>query len=183
VERIVKSTVAATFIIWSILIAVGVGGYMSWLGQTKGDFLLNYAEDSKPILFCRILLAISIYFVLPVAAMPTSASMSQLLARLAGGRRQERSGGARPVSATVVMVCCTMIAMAFTDVAKLIGIFGGFVATLIMFWFPAVIYRKVLYPVQPKSMRRVIMTVLVVCGCCGFASAFVNAWMMVTGQQ
>lgn len=178
VPRIVKSTLAATLIVWTILVAVGVGGYVSWLGETQGDFILNYPQDSGSICLCRILLAFSIYFVIPVAANPTSASLSQLLTRLAGGQRSQRSGS-RPVSATVVMICCTVIAIAFTDVAQLIGVFAGFIATSIMFWFPAIIYKRVLWPVQPRCMRVVIVAILLCCGCCGTASACVNAYLMI----
>jgi amino acid permease len=178
VARIVKSTLTATLVVWAILVAVGVGGYTSWLGDTKGDFILNYPQDSASICLCRILLSFGIAAVIPVAANPTSASLSQLLTRLAGGQRSER-GGSRPVSATVVMICCTLIAIAFTDVAKLIGVFAGFIATSIMFWFPAVIYVRILWPVQPRFMRAIVVAILLGCGCCGTASACVNAYLML----
>merc|ERR1719223_974327 len=110
VQRIIKATVNGQFLIWLLLACLGIGGYLSWGSATKGDFLLNYPQDRPEIWMCRLMLAIIVYCVLPVATLPTAKSVAQLLLSAIGSNRQV-SGMLHAVSATLVLSFCTATAL------------------------------------------------------------------------
>lgn len=152
IARIVKATVNANLLVWFLLCCIGVGGYVSWAGATQGDFLLNYPQDRPEIWVCRLMLALLVYFVLPVSILPTAKSCGQLALRVVGSE-QEVGPKTHAASATILLASCTGIALRVRDVASVLGLLGGLLASSIMFVFPAIIYRFLLWPTQPRYFR------------------------------
>jgi len=170
VARIVKTTVNANLAVWALLASMGMGGYMSWAGLTKGDFLLNYPDGRPEIWICRIMLSLVVYLVLPVSILPTAKSGAQLILRLCGHRTAEISGKAHAMSATLLLCGCTTIALLVSDVAAVIGVLGGVLASSLMFWFPALVFWKLLWPTQPRFARGPALAAIVFFGVTGFSS-------------
>jgi amino acid permease len=172
VQRIIKATVNGQCIIWLLLASLGIGGYLSWGSATKGDFLLNYPQGRPEIWTCRLMLAIIVYCVLPLATLPTAKSIAQLLLAAVGSRRQV-SPTLHAVSATLVLALCTATALKVSDVASVIGVVGGLLASSLCFWFPAIIFRKLLWPIQPMIFRWPVLLVILFLG----ASCWVSVAM------
>jgi len=173
VQRIIKATVNGQFLIWLLLACLGIGGYLSWGSATKGDFLLNYPQDRPEIWMCRLMLAIIVYCVLPVATLPTAKSVAQLLLSAIGSNRQI-SPTLHAVSATLVLALCTATAFKVSDVASVIGIVGGLLASSLTFWFPAIIFWKLLWPMQPKIFRWPVFLMIIFLGVCCWVSVAVG---------
>lgn len=163
VRRIIKATVNGQFLIMVLLASLGIGGYLSWGSATKGDFLLNYPQDRPEIWTCRLMLAIIVYCVLPVATLPTAKSVAQLLLSAMGSKRQV-SGMLHAVSATLVLALCTATALKVSNVASVVGVLGGLIASSLCFWFPAIIFWKLLWPMQPKMFRWPVLLVMLFLG-------------------
>jgi len=174
ISRIVKATVNGNLLVWALLSALGVGGYVSWASATKGDFLLNYPEGRPEIWFCRLMLALIVYLVLPVALLPTAKSGAQLLLAAAGASRGEVGPRVHRLSATLLLTFCTFIAAKVSNVASVIGLLGGLLASSLMFWFPAVVYRLLLWPTQPHIFRGPVLSSIVLFGSLGWASVAIN---------
>jgi len=174
--RIVKATVNANAISWTLFMAIGIGGYLSWGAATQGDFLLNYPQDSWAIWSCRVMLAVIVYTVIPLALSPTSRSFGQLLGKACGKSGPEwPTPTAHAMIATSLLCLCMGIASAVSNVATLMSILGGLFATALMFWFPALIFWHMLYPMQSYVVRAAVLGVLVFFGTCGFASVCMTA--------
>jgi len=152
VARIVKATVNGNLIVWALLSALGVGGYVSWGVVTQGDFLLNYPEGRPEIWFCRVLLSIIVFLVLPVALFPTAKSGAQLFISLFS-KNTEVSPVVQAGASTTLLVVCCLVAIQVTDVAFVVGILGGLFASALMFGFPAIVFRNLLWPTMPKLFR------------------------------
>merc|ERR1712051_375276 len=167
IQRIVKSTVNGNMLVLMLLASLGMGGYVSWAGVTQGDFLLNYPEGRPEIWLCRVMLAV---IVLPVALLPTAKSGAQLILSTFWGEDAEVGPRVHAFSATILLAACTVIALEVADVAAVIGILGGLFASSLIFWFPAVVFRLLLWPTQPALFRGPVLTALVVFGCISWAS-------------
>eukprot|EP00931_Biecheleriopsis_adriatica_P073065 TRINITY_DN47425_c0_g1_i1.p1 TRINITY_DN47425_c0_g1~~TRINITY_DN47425_c0_g1_i1.p1 ORF type:complete len:516 (-),score=60.88 TRINITY_DN47425_c0_g1_i1:22-1338(-) len=173
VARIVKATFNANFLVFLLLASMGIGGYLSWGSQTQGDFIKSYAAINSGIWVCRLMLAVTQYFVIPVALLPASKSLAQLVLSIGSASGQERqiSRSLHILSATACMVLCAATATATDDVGLVISILGGVFATSVMFWFPALIYWIGLWPTQPPFCRYLVLGSMVCFGMCGFISA------------
>lgn len=153
IARIVKATVNGNILVLVLLASLGIGGYASWGSLTKGDFLLNYPNGLPEIWCCRLMLAIIVYLVLPVALLPTAQSGSRMLLSLVSGRRREVSPTVHAISATTLLCACTLVALKVSNVASVIGVLGGLLAASLMFTFPAIAFRCLLWPTMPRSFR------------------------------
>merc|ERR1712127_914267 len=98
------------------------------------------------------MLALLVYLVLPVALLPTAKSCAHLALSAVGGG-QEIGPKAHAVTATLLLALCAGIALRVKDVASVIGVLGGLLASSIMFLFPALIFRRLLWPTQPRYFR------------------------------
>lgn len=176
IARIVKATVNGNLIVWVLLVSLGVSGYLTWGSATMGNFIKNYPSTDAGIWCCRVMLSLICYFVLPVALLPTSKSLAQLLLQLGGrtGPRRTVGRGLHITSATCLLVGCTGLALIFKDVTVVIGILGGVIASSLMFWFPALVFWKLLWPVQPTCFRLPVLLAMLFFGICGWASVVAN---------
>lgn len=173
VFRIVKVATYCNSCCWALYILIGVGGYLSFQAFVQGDFLLNYPVDSTSILCCRVMMAAVCYVGVPMNSAACVQALQKMLTA-AIQRNPEPHVEERPflfaVLATAVLAASTVGAVFLKDVAKVIGIVGGSLTTLQMFWLPALIYYRLLYPTQPKFFRKVVMSSMIVAGITGFAS-------------
>lgn len=173
VARIVKVATYTNVCCWALYLLIGVGGYMSFTAAVQGDFLTNYPDGSKSILCCRVMMAVVCYVGIP---MNSSACVQALKKLLTAAVRQDPEPPVeeRPflfgLLATVVLAVATTLAIHLTDVAKVISVVGGSLTTLQMFWIPAFIYWKLLYPSQPPIFRKCVMIAMVLAGTAGFSS-------------
>jgi amino acid permease len=178
IRRIVKSTVNANLIVWILLALVGVVGYLSFGSGTKGNFLVNYGTGpGQPSIWCcRVLMGLGVFFVIPVALLPVTRSLGQLLQKARGDINANRpiSPTMHKACATALLVCITCLGVAVSKVEVLVNIVGGLFATALMFWFPAIIFWRLLWPMQPRCARVVVIVLFVFLGTCGLSSVVVG---------
>lgn len=176
IDRIVKGTVHGNALVGLLLLALGLFGYLSWGKTTKGDFILNYPADDTGIWICRVMLSFVVYFVLPVALLPTSKSCAQIILQAFGGGDSQTplSRSLHISSSTILLVGCTGLAITFEDVSDVIGVLGGFLASSLMFWFPALVFWKLLWRVQPRFLRYPVLSIMLVFGISCWASVIVS---------
>mmetsp|Transcript_54883 Transcript_54883/g.101565 ORF Transcript_54883/g.101565 Transcript_54883/m.101565 type:complete len:375 (+) Transcript_54883:117-1241(+) len=170
IARIVKVTVNANFMVLLLFLAIGTAGYWSFGGATCGDFLLNYPDGRSEIWACRLMLGIIVFIGLPVCMLPTAKSVSQLILRAFGGEVTSAAGKMHKLCATVLLIGTTSVALIVEDVASVIGPLGGLLATSLMFWFPAIVFRKLLWPTQPQYIRTLLFLAMLSFGVLGWSS-------------
>jgi amino acid permease len=172
IARVVKATVYGNMMVWVVLVLLGVGGYVTWGSATHGNFITNYPSSDKIMWSCRVMLALACYLVLPVALFPTSKSCAQLVLQVRGRSEPTRTVGRvlHISTATLLLAIITTLAIAITDVTVVLGVLGGVIASSLMFWFPALVYWKFLWPTQPRCVRLPILLSLLFLGICGWAS-------------
>jgi amino acid permease len=175
VERIVKVATYSNSCCWALYLFIGVGGYLSFQASVQGDFLLNYPVGSVSILCCRMLLAVVCYVGIPMNSSSCTLALQKLLAA-AVQRTPEPQMEERPLLfaslATFILAIAALGAIHLKDVAQVISVVGGSLTTLQMFWIPAFIYWKILYPSQPPIFRKCVMTLMILAGSAGFTSVF-----------
>lgn len=174
VGRIVNVAAYTSAFCWALYLFIGLGGYLSFQALVKGDFLQNYETSNKSMLACRVMFSLVCYVGIPVNCAPTVHAVRQVVLSAFQGNADNSAD--RPllhaVLATVVLAAATVGAINLTNVAAVIGIVGGSLTTLQMFWMPALIYYRILYPMQPRLFRRGVMSLLLTGGVVGFASVF-----------
>jgi len=175
--RIVKVAWQAMLIVLGLYLIIGTAGYLSFRGTVQGDLLRNYPVSNVWIQVCRALLIVVCFVGIPMnATTGVKAGRNLLTAVATGGKQREapESPLQHAVLATVLLAVSTVGAIRFQNVATVLGLLGGSLATLQMFWLPAVVYRQVLWPTQPKVFRMVVLCCLIFMGSLGFASLFTS---------
>jgi len=200
VARIVNVCSYAQFGDLALYIAIAVAGYMSFGADVQGDFLMNYPTDSTLMTGVRMLLTCTCMVGIPINCSPSGLAVRSIIKALMITKRVSKAKDAalansQPVDTDEITAAVTeevaaklaapwihavagsgvlLVAMTgalmFHDVAKLIGIVGGSLTSLQMFWVPAFVYMQILYPTQPQKFRVVVMCFLVFGGIVGFAS-------------
>jgi sodium-coupled neutral amino acid transporter 11 len=176
VARIVKGTVNANIITFGVFATMGIGGYLSWGSETEGNFINLYPADNSSIWLCRVMLAIIVYFVMPVSLLPASKSCAQLVLSAVAGEDRSVSRTWHMIGSTLCLGACTAIAITTDDVAFVMGVLGGLLATSVMFTFPAIIYWIALWPTQPPYIRHIVLIALVGFALLGYGSV-VNTFL------
>lgn len=173
VARIVKVATYSNSCCWLLYLLIGIGGYLSFQGNVQGDFLLNYPVDSKPMLCCRVMMAVVCYVGIPMNSSNCVQALQKLLTA-AMQRTPEPQMQERPFVfaflATLVLAIATVSAIHLKDVAKVISVAGGSLTTLQMFWIPAFVYWKILWGSQPRVFRVCVLATMIGAGVAGFSS-------------
>jgi len=172
VDRIVKVAAYPMLCCWALYMLIGVGGYLSFQAACQGDFLLNYPVGRPAILLCRKLMTVVCFVGIPLnSSNAVQALQNRLVAAVSADSEPQ---GDHPLLfaflATLVLAAATASATVLTNVAQIISVVGGSLTTLQMFWIPAYIYWKVLYPTQPPVFRKCVIGAMVMGGVAGFAS-------------
>jgi amino acid permease len=177
VNRIVKVASYSNMCCWALYMLIGVGGYLSFQVDVKGNFLANYPVGRVSILICRQMMAVVCYVGIPMNSSNCVTALQRLALSAIRGDCQPQEEH-RPVLfaffATIVLALAAVAAIHLTNVALVISIVGGSLTTVQMFWIPAYVYWKILYPTQPRIFRRCLMVVLVTFGVLGFTSVIVT---------
>merc|ERR1712228_458422 len=122
------------------------------------------------------MLAVTVYFVLPVALNPATKSFLQIVRLLClsrtrcGERWATATGILHATAATFLLGVCVVIALITDDIAVVVGILGGLLASSVMFWFPAFIFWRMLWPAQPRLFRAPVLASLLCFGVVGYSS-------------
>lgn len=132
--RITKFSVGTAFTASMLL---GVGGYLSFLSQTQGDVLNNFAIDDDAANVARMLLSLTMVFTFP---------MEQLVARHS---LHSMIWGEVPITNTR-HICLTLLiygsamvfGLIFTDLGKVLEFTGGFSASMLGYILPAIIHLR-----------------------------------------
>merc|ERR1712039_6273 len=101
-------------------------------------------------------------------------SCAQLVLATFGYRRKKVTRRMHALSATLLMTFCTCMAVHVADVASVLGLVGGFLASSLMYWFPALIFSLLLWPAQPRLFRLPVLLALIVFGACCWGSAILD---------
>jgi len=177
VYRIVKVACFTNLLCWVLYMLIGIGGYLSFRGAVQGDFLLNYPTTSMPIQFCRALLAVVCFVGLTLNMTPcvqAARNLSTAAASFGHDLEAKESKGMHALLATVVLATATVGGIHLLNAATVIGLLGGSLTTLQMFWMPAIVYRQLVWQTQPKTFRVLALTILLTAGVVGFASLAAN---------
>ena len=146
-------------------LVIGTSGYVSFGHTVHQNFVTNYPSDDGLIIMCRFLLTLTIFFAVPINTNPTANAFVHLL--LTTGLAPEPSltvdmeaplvnsgtptisleveplRTTRIVTAVVVLIQGTIVAIYAPGIADVISILGGSFGTLIMLVCPGVIYCSV----------------------------------------
>lgn len=177
VNRIVKVACYSNACYLALYGLIGVGGYLSFQADVAGDFLINYPIEYWSILICRQMMTVVCFVGIPMNSFNCVQALQRLVFTVVRGE-YEQEVDHRPVLyaflATVVLALSTAAALQLTNVALVISVVGGSLTTVQMFWIPAYVYWKILYPTQPRIFRKCLLAVLVTFGVLGFTSVAVT---------
>lgn len=156
-------------------VLMGLGGYLSFRGLTKQDFILNYRNDDVSMFAVRCVYGVVVCLGAPINLSPAASSIQGLLR----GDGAKSSCALHFVVVTVIIAGCTFVALLDEHIADVIGLIGASFGTLIVLAWPAMVYRKTLYHLHPKKIRRVVFYSLASAATLGFvafASQAAAAW-------
>jgi len=156
-------------------VLMGLGGYLSFRGLTKQDFILNYSNDDVSMFLVRCIYGIVVCLGAPINLSPAASSIQGLL------RPHGRSSRALHFAVvTVIIACCTSVAIWNEHIADVIGLIGASFGSLIVLAWPAMIYRKTLFHLHPPFIAGFVFFSLASAAVLGFA-AFLSqastAWL------
>jgi len=173
--RIVKVATRAALTEIILYLIIGASGYMSWKDGTQGDFLVNYPSKGIPIMICRSMLSVVVFVGIVMNINPTVAALEAFVSNKPTPKAMHY------VYVSILLALCCFFGTALQNVALLIGIMGGSFATALMFIFPAIIYKKILWPTQKSFCRVLILGFLILMSILGLCSAGVNVYKVIEG--
>jgi amino acid permease len=175
VARIVKVSAYSNACLWVLYVFIGIGGYASFHSALQGDFLSNYPDKRLSILVCRMMMSVVCYVGIPMNSSNAAQALLKLVTAAIHGDPEPQVQD-RPcffaLLSTTLLVVAAAGAIFLTNVADVISVLGGSMISIQMFWIPAYIYCKLLYPSQPPTFRKCVSVALVIAGITGFASVF-----------
>jgi len=151
--RIWRVSLSSVLIELVVYIVIAVGGYLSFMGDTKQDFIRNYPNDDRLMLLVRCVYSVPIVFGVPINLSPAAASMLALAQRATAdhdGRSSYAEGAwcnkgmLHAFIVTAVLFCCAAVAICSEAIADVIGLMGSLFGTFICLWWPYRIYCAVL---------------------------------------
>eukprot|EP00415_Alexandrium_ostenfeldii_P001168 UN1168 len=151
---------------------MGLGGYLSFWGHTKQDFILNYRNDDTVMFLVRCVYGVVVCLGAPINLSPAASSIIGLIS----GRGHKSSRALHSSVVTVIIMACVCVAICNEDIADVIGLIGSSFGSLIVLAWPAMIYRKALYDLHPRSLARFVFYSLVFAAFLGFAAFSVQAY-------
>lgn len=159
-------SVCIEFVFYAVM---GLGGYYSFRGLTKQDFILNYRNDDIVMFGVRCVYGVVVCLGAPINLSPAAASILDLVSP---GRRRR---GLHPLVVTIVVAACAWVAIRNERVADVIGLLGASFGALIGLAWPARIYSKVLFDLHPPRLATTLYCLLAGAALTGFAAFGVQA--------
>jgi len=130
---------------------IGVAGYLSFLGDTQSDILLDYSADDLAVAGGRIALTGTMLVAIPLNLHPTIKSALQIGDYCRGEAAPEtRAVAPRSILTVVCILCQAGLAIKVPQVGDVLSILGATVATAMMMAIPAYAMAK-LTPRSAKS--------------------------------
>lgn len=160
---------------------MGLGGYLSFRGLTKQDFILNYGNSDVALFLVRCVYGVVVCLGAPINLSPAASSILGLLSKKKGMGARARS--AHPFVVTVIVAGCACVAICNEQVADVIGLCGASFGSLIVLAWPALIYRRVLFDLHPPKLARALYYLLASAACFGFAAFAVQAYTTLFGKD
>ncbi|CAK0843846.1 unnamed protein product [Prorocentrum cordatum] len=157
--------VSLTSVIIELVIysAIAACGYMSFLDDTKQDFIRNYSEDDRMMLVVRCVYAIPVVLGVPINLSPAVGSMKALAKGALAAATRSPAASRKPPAAprrsplrsllrqaphvaliAAVLGACAALAIWCEAIADVIGLFGSFFGTLICLVWPCRIYHSIM---------------------------------------
>mmetsp|Transcript_103121 Transcript_103121/g.291605 ORF Transcript_103121/g.291605 Transcript_103121/m.291605 type:complete len:471 (-) Transcript_103121:134-1546(-) len=175
--RIVKVSLRVVVVELVFYGLISVGGYLSFLGTTAPNILLNYGA-SAVVTTCRVLLSCTLLVAIPTNVVPTVRSGQGLLEVCARACRASREaeeplldlqptsphgGDASRLLVTAIFLCVDVIAAILVpNVADVMGFIGATAGTLLMMVLPLLVLFKAT-PETYSPARVAFAAVLLVC--------------------
>eukprot|EP00927_Polykrikos_kofoidii_P044185 TRINITY_DN38221_c0_g1_i1.p1 TRINITY_DN38221_c0_g1~~TRINITY_DN38221_c0_g1_i1.p1 ORF type:complete len:602 (+),score=82.10 TRINITY_DN38221_c0_g1_i1:112-1806(+) len=168
-------------------VLMGLGGYLSFRGHTKQDFVLNYRNDDTAMFVVRCIYGVVVCLGAPINLSPAASSILGLLSPVpltlpktigdaasgaGSGRLLRRSWAAHCAVASVIVLFSVCVSLWSQQVADVIALIGSSFGSLIVLAWPAVIYRRVLFELHPPGLARVVLGALAAAAALG-VTAFV----------
>jgi amino acid permease len=131
-------------------VLITVFGFLTFGGNCDGYILNNYSTNDKLATFCRVAIAFSILFTYPIAFI---GFRDGILDVLKVPTDQQTSNNINLIT-VVLLTLITILAAIFTDLGFISAVGGGTLATVIVFVFPALMFRAVVkHPqMQPTTI-------------------------------
>jgi len=167
--RVSLCSVCVELLFYSLM---GMGGYLSFRGYTKQDFILNYCDDDIVMFFVRCVYGVVVCLGAPINLSPAASSILGLISK--HGRHSSRTLHCLVV--TVVIVACVCVAISSDQIADVIGLIGASFGSLIVLAWPAMIYRKALFDMHPCYLARFLFYALTSSAVLGFAAFSAQAY-------
>lgn len=137
-----------TLVLWAVYCGIAVCGYMSFLEDTKQDFLTNYDVQDKLIVMCRCLLSVTLVFACPLNMFPAVQALFNVLEAVRGKRPGQEPlydmHHVRVPVSTLAFAITLGVALKSPHVADLITTISAYFSSPLMFAFPAIMYWKIL---------------------------------------
>jgi len=179
--RIWRVSLSSVLIELAVYIVIAVGGYISFMSDTKQDFIRNYPIDDKLMLLVRCVYSVPIIFGVPINLSPAAASLLALAQRATAdhdGRSSYDEGAWRSkgmlhaVIVTAVLFCCAAMAICSEAIADVIGLMGSLFGTFICLWWPHQIYSAVLGKLHGHFLAAALRTLLLAGSIVGISAFF-----------
>jgi len=147
-RRFAKVVGTSTVLLWAVYCAIATCGFLSFLDETRPDFLTNYEVRDFAIVLCRVSLSVTLVFACPLNTFPAMQSLFNIFEgfRRAGPKSvllYDMHIVRVPVS-TVCFALTVYVAVRTPTVADLISVVCAFFSSPLMFAFPAVMYWRIL---------------------------------------
>eukprot|EP00930_Biecheleria_cincta_P047394 TRINITY_DN32847_c0_g1_i1.p1 TRINITY_DN32847_c0_g1~~TRINITY_DN32847_c0_g1_i1.p1 ORF type:complete len:532 (-),score=55.57 TRINITY_DN32847_c0_g1_i1:44-1639(-) len=150
---------------------IATAGYLSFLEDTKQDFIRNYPAGDSLILIVRCVYSIPVLLGVPINLSPAAASLQALARPLISADQshsfdghdshQDRYSKALHVAIVILVLgLCSLLAIRSAGFADVVGLFGGFFGTLICFVWPQKIYIHMLSKLHSRKLAFLVNCVL-----------------------
>jgi len=167
-------SVGIEFVFYTVM---GIGGYLSFRGLTKQDFILNYGNDDVVMFVVRCVYGVVVCLGAPINLSPAASSILGLISQGTPSRHKH------PIVVTIVIAACVCIAICNEHIADVIGLIGASFGSLIVLAWPARIYRQVLFELHPPRLARGLYSLLLGAAFVGFASFAAQAFGAWCGKS
>ena len=193
--RVTKIASRAVLVQLVFYLLISVCGYVSFGKSVNQNFIKNYPDDDLPITVCRMLLALSIFFGLPLNTNPTAKAIVNflittgaasphneldaplLLLPMTPSETNDPLKNVRIGCGIAILSLGATLSLYVPGIADIVSILGGSFGTLIMLVFPAIIYASVFKSDMHTWKSQVMVGSLLVAA----SFCFVSVGLTLTG--
>mmetsp|Transcript_131083 Transcript_131083/g.407665 ORF Transcript_131083/g.407665 Transcript_131083/m.407665 type:complete len:386 (-) Transcript_131083:46-1203(-) len=155
-SQIVRVSLCSVCIELVVYVLIGLGGYLSFGGATKQDFILNYPDDDPVMFFVRCISGIAVCLGAPINLSPAASSLTSLLS----GRGRPASKSLHILVVTLAIAGCACLAVCSDCIADVVGLVGASCGSLLVLAWPASVYRRSRPRMHPRCLARYVLGAL-----------------------